>query len=54
MSNKNQVVAIVAIAFLGILSIWKGLDGQIIMLSMVAIAGLGGYEVYTQTKNTQG
>lgn len=47
---KNTLIAIVAIAILGMACISQSLNGQILALAIVAIAGLGGYEVYRRGK----
>ena len=49
-ADSKCLLAIVAIAALAIASVSKGVDGQIMWLAIIAIAGLGGYDVYTQLK----
>ena len=49
MSNKeaklNTVTAILALAFLEGLALYKGLDGLMFSSILIAISGLGGYHV---------
>lgn len=47
----QSVLAILIIGILAIVALYHGVDGQLYGLSIVAIAGLGGYEVYQRTKN---
>jgi len=49
-TDSKCLLAIVAIAALAIASVSKGVDGQIMWLAIICIAGLGGYDVYTQLK----
>jgi hypothetical protein len=51
--NVNCVLAIISIAILSIVAMNKGIDGQLTALSIAAIAGLGGYEVYKRQKNNE-
>lgn len=46
----NCIMAIVAICAICLCSIVHGINSQVVALSIVAIAGLGGYEVYKRTK----
>jgi len=46
------VLAIIAIAIISLVCVESGVDGQLIALSIIAIAGLGGYEVYKRQKNS--
>jgi len=49
-TDSKTLLAIVAIAALAIASVSQNIDGQIMWLAIIAIAGLGGYDVYTQLK----
>jgi len=57
MSVNNEsikcVLAILAIAALAIVAMNKDIDGQILWLAIIAIAGLGGYDVYTAMKRAE-
>lgn len=39
----KTIVAIVSILVLDAIALWQGLDGKFFILSVLAIAGLGGY-----------
>lgn len=53
MKGTNTVLAIVAIATITLVAITKTIDGNIIYLGIIAIAGLGGYEVYKNGKKEE-
>lgn len=44
--SSANLLAILIIGVLAIVAVDKQLDGQLIWLAIIAIAGLGGYEVY--------
>ena len=46
----KQIFAMACIAVVALCCLVKGLNGQIIGVAIVAIAGLGGYELYQQEK----
>lgn len=48
--ETHTILAIVAITILALGCLIEGLNHQIIMMALVAIAGLGGYEVYKKRK----
>lgn len=49
-NNTNALIAILAIAIVAIVAMYKLLDGNLMMACVVAIAGLGGYELYSRDK----
>lgn len=49
MPNKT-IIAIIAIAILAGVAIFKDMNGVILSLAVAAIAGLGGYELGTHRK----
>lgn len=51
--SMNTLLAIVAIAIMGIACVTQGIDGQIMALSIIAVAGLGGYEVYKRVTDDE-
>jgi hypothetical protein len=51
--DSKSLLAIVAIAALAIVALNRDIDGQIVWLAIIAIAGLGGYDVYTQIKREE-
>ncbi len=53
LNGTNTVLAIVAIATITLAAISKVIDGNIIYLGIIAIAGLGGYEVYKTEKKEE-
>ena len=50
----NCMIAIVVIGLVAITAVSKGLDGNLLGLAIIAIAGLGGFEVYQKAKNSVG
>lgn len=49
----QSILAIVIIGILALVAIQSGIDGQLYALAIVAIAGLGGYEVYKRNKESE-
>jgi hypothetical protein len=48
--NTNTLLAIICIGIMGLACISENINGQILALAIIAIAGLGGYEVYKKVK----
>jgi len=48
----QSILAIVIIGILGLVAIAQGINGQLYALCIIAIAGLGGYEVYRRNKGS--
>ena len=48
--NTNALLAIIAICIIAIIAMYKAMDGNLLMACVVAIAGLGGYELYERIK----
>jgi hypothetical protein len=46
--SSANMLAILIIGVLAIVAMDKQLDGQLLWVAIIAIAGLGGYEVYKQ------
>jgi hypothetical protein len=51
--NTNALMAIVAVTTIAIMAMYKQLDGNLMMACVVAIAGLGGYELYKRDKEAE-
>ena len=47
-TTTAHIVAMIILGILAIAAMSKNIDGQLLMLCVAAIAGLGGYEVYKQ------
>ena len=47
----KTIIAISAIAIIGLACLHSGLDGQLIALAMIAISGLAGYELRGNTND---
>jgi len=43
--NKTTLIAIIAIAVLEGIALWKGINGATLSTSFAILGGLGGYEV---------
>jgi len=53
LESGKCLVAIIAIAFVAFIAMERQLDGQLILACVLAIAGLGGYDVYTALKRAE-
>jgi UDP-N-acetylmuramyl pentapeptide phosphotransferase/UDP-N-acetylglucosamine-1-phosphate transferase len=49
----KSLVAIIAIALVAFIAMNKEIDGQLVLACILAIAGLGGYDVYTALKRSE-
>lgn len=49
-NNTNTLLAIVAICIIAISCVSQNIDGNLLGLSIAAIAGLGGFELYQRRK----
>ncbi len=43
--RATPIIAIIAIVTLEGIALWQGIDGALLGLALVAISGLGGYEL---------
>jgi len=51
--STKCLLAILAIASLAIVALSKGVDGQVLWLAILAITGLGGYDLYSSLKKAE-
>ena len=47
---SHTLVSICAIAIMAVFAVSNGIDGNVVYLAIVAVAGLGGYEVRELSK----
>lgn len=52
--NTNTLLAIVSITLVALGMLNQSIDGQLLALAIIAIAGLGGYEVYKKVTKENG
>jgi hypothetical protein len=48
-----RIAAIIALAIIGLALIWAGQDGETVMVILLTIAGIGGYD-FLRRQNTNG
>ena len=53
-TTTAHIVAMIIVGILAIAAMSKEIDGQLFALCIIAISGLGGYEVYKQKKIENG
>ena len=51
--STKCLLAILSIAALAIVALSKGVDGQVLWLAILAITGLGGYDLYSSLKRAE-
>jgi len=51
--STKCLLAILAVAALAIVALSKGVDGQVLWLAILAITGLGGYDLYSNLKRSE-